>query len=429
MRVIDGHVHEYTACKCQIYAAPRTRPLISRRRPPVSCGPMAEPRADASAGTAPTGRSSTRCSRAGELPALAALIARGQPRRLPLLPALPLVGGLADVPDRPRPGRPRRLRHPRVPARRQPPAARVVRARSWRPPGPQRLTEAGRTTLLVNVPADLSRAGDQGRRHRRRRDPAGRDATAIRADAGPRLGWPINGGSWTTFRHRPLDLIDDVEARHPRAAPRRCGTLLDEAAVGRRLHGVRHRPTGSSTACSSTSTPGIPAFAEASTTPTSPSRVRGVYRLLDAELGTLLGRVDDDDLVLLMSDHGHQPVTQRSQHEPRARAPRPAADGARLGRWCRCWPGVGCARSPARSTTGSACTGRSRCRRRRSTGSTPAPTPASRPPARACRSPFAGREPEGIVAPEDYERVRDEVAQALQGVRRPVDRAASRWDG
>jgi predicted AlkP superfamily phosphohydrolase/phosphomutase len=38
--------------------------------------------------------------------------------------------------------------------------------------------------------------------------------------------------------------------------------------------------------------------------------VRDLYRLLDRELASLLERVDDDDLVILMSDHGHQPVTR-----------------------------------------------------------------------------------------------------------------------
>jgi predicted AlkP superfamily phosphohydrolase/phosphomutase len=55
--------------------------------------------------------------------------------------------------------------------------------------------------------------------------------------------------------------------------------------------------------------PGHPAHAEAAASPVA-ERVRDVYRLLDRELGTLLERVDGDDLVMLMSDHGHQPVTR-----------------------------------------------------------------------------------------------------------------------
>jgi predicted AlkP superfamily phosphohydrolase/phosphomutase len=55
--------------------------------------------------------------------------------------------------------------------------------------------------------------------------------------------------------------------------------------------------------------PGHPSYPEASTTPVA-ERVRGLYRLLDRELASLLEHVDDDDLVVLMSDHGHQPVTR-----------------------------------------------------------------------------------------------------------------------
>ena len=55
--------------------------------------------------------------------------------------------------------------------------------------------------------------------------------------------------------------------------------------------------------------PGHPDHATASRTPVA-ERVIDVYRLLDRELGTLLERTDADDLVLLMSDHGHQPVTR-----------------------------------------------------------------------------------------------------------------------
>jgi predicted AlkP superfamily phosphohydrolase/phosphomutase len=38
--------------------------------------------------------------------------------------------------------------------------------------------------------------------------------------------------------------------------------------------------------------------------------VRDVYRLLDRELASLVERTDEGDLVVLMSDHGHQPCTR-----------------------------------------------------------------------------------------------------------------------
>jgi predicted AlkP superfamily phosphohydrolase/phosphomutase len=55
--------------------------------------------------------------------------------------------------------------------------------------------------------------------------------------------------------------------------------------------------------------PRHPRYAEASVSPVA-ERVRDVYRLLDRELASLVERTDDDDLVLLMSDHGHQPCTR-----------------------------------------------------------------------------------------------------------------------
>ena len=55
--------------------------------------------------------------------------------------------------------------------------------------------------------------------------------------------------------------------------------------------------------------PGHPRHAEAAASPVA-DRVRGVYRMLDRELGTLIERTDDEDTVVLMSDHGHQPCTR-----------------------------------------------------------------------------------------------------------------------
>ena len=55
--------------------------------------------------------------------------------------------------------------------------------------------------------------------------------------------------------------------------------------------------------------PGHPRHEQAAASPVA-DRVRDVYRLLDRELATLVERTDDDDLVVLMSDHGHQPVTR-----------------------------------------------------------------------------------------------------------------------
>ncbi len=163
---------------------------------------------------------------AGELPVLQELIVRGQ--RGVSRSCLPshswaawptfLTGrdpgghGVFDILEY-RPGATRRL----------PVSYRSILAPTW----PERLTEAGRTTLLLNVPLTYPPpairgvvviAGGVV--------PPGRpSATRLTRDRA--LGWPINGGSWTTFRHRPAELVDDLESlTRKRAAAMR--SLLDE---------------------------------------------------------------------------------------------------------------------------------------------------------------------------------------------------------
>ena len=154
--------------------------------------------------------------------------------------------------------------------------------------------------------------------------------SATRPRPGPSLGWPINGGSWTTFRDRPLDLVDDVERT---SAARADG---DAPADRHRARGTSpasssSRPTGSSTACSSTSIPGHPRpRARRAASPVA-ERVRDVYRLLDRELGTLVERTDDDDTVVAHVRPRPPAVHPRAEHEPGARASRLPPPRPRLG--------------------------------------------------------------------------------------------------
>ena len=141
-------------------------------------------------------------------------------------------------------------------------------------------------------------------------------------------------------------------------------------------------------------------------------RVRGVYRLLDLELRTLEARTDDDDLVVLMSDHGHQPVTRALsmnkvlEHLGFLRFGR-GSGLVNLLAWGR-------VRSLARVVYD----------RLGLHGRVAVPTaPIDWAHTTAYTSVIstgegvslnlAGREPNGIVAGADYERVRDEVAAAL----------------
>jgi predicted AlkP superfamily phosphohydrolase/phosphomutase len=241
----------------------------------------------------------------GELPALASLIERGQKGvSRSCLPshswaAWPtfLTGrdpgghGVFDILEY-RPGASRRM----------PVSFRSILAPTW----PARLSEAGKSTLLINVPLTYPPPEIRGVVIAGGVLPV-RTAFSHPPEVGPALGWPINGGSWTTFRHKPVEFVEELEQlTRTRASAMR--TLLAEqpwdvaclifVAPDRAQHCLLEYVH-----------PGHPAFAEASKT-TAGERVRGLYRLLDDELGTLLERVDDDDLVILMSDHGHHPCTR-----------------------------------------------------------------------------------------------------------------------
>jgi predicted AlkP superfamily phosphohydrolase/phosphomutase len=344
---------------------------------------------------------------AGELPALGALVERG--RRGVSRSCLPthswaawptfLTGrdpgghGVFDVLEY-RPGATRRL----------PVSSRSILAPTW----PERLSAAGKTTLLVNVPLTYPPPPIRGVAIAGGVVPPG-SVYSHPPEAGPRLGWPINGGSWTTFRHRPLELVAELErlTRERAAAVR---TLLDEetwdvAAV------VFVSPDRAQHCLLEYVHPGHPAHPEASLSPVA-ERVRDLYRLLDRELATLVERTGGDDLVVLMSDHGHQPCTRAvSMNKVLERL-----GFLRFGRGSRAvnllaW---GRLRAVARVVYD----------RLRLHGRVPVPTaPIRWTETRGYTSVvstgegvsvnLAGREPYGVVSADDFERVREELAHAL----------------
>jgi predicted AlkP superfamily phosphohydrolase/phosphomutase len=242
---------------------------------------------------------------AGELPSLAGLVDRGQ--RGVSRSCLPshswaawptfLTGrdpgghGVFDILEY-RPGATRRL----------PVTSRSILAPTW----PERLTEAGKTTLLVNVPLTYPPPEIRGVAIAGGVVPPGATYSHP-ADAGARLGWPINGGSWTTFRNRPEELVAELESlsRRRAEAMRR---LLDEERWDVACL-VFVSPDRAQHCLLEYVHPGHPEYERASRDPVA-DRVRDLYRLLDRELGTLLERIDEDDTVVLMSDHGHQPCTR-----------------------------------------------------------------------------------------------------------------------
>jgi len=344
---------------------------------------------------------------AGALPALSSLLERG--RRGVSRSCLPshswaawptfLTGrdpgghGVFDILEY-RPGASRRL----------PVSSRSILAPTW----PDRFTSAGKTSLVVNVPLTFPAPEIQGVVIAGGPIPPG-TTYSHPADAGPRLDWPINGGSWTTFRHKPVELIEELEDITRRRAEA-MRTLLDEQPWDAACL-VFVSPDRAQHCLLEYVHPGHPAYAQASATPVA-GRVRDLYRLLDKELASLLERVDDDDLVILMSDHGHQPVTRSLsmnkilEHEGFLRF----GAGSRLVNLLS-WGRV---RAVARVLYD----------KLRLHGRVAVPTPPldwSRTKAytsvvstgEGVSVNLVGREPHGTVDPADYERVRDEVAAKL----------------
>jgi predicted AlkP superfamily phosphohydrolase/phosphomutase len=344
---------------------------------------------------------------AGELPALRGLLDRG--RRGVSRSCLPshswaawptfLTGrdpgghGVFDILEY-RPGATRRL----------PVSSASIRAATW----PERLSEAGKATLLVNVPLTYPPPQIRGVVIAGGVIPP-RPPYSHPPDAGPRLDWPINGGSWTTFRHRPSELVDELEElTRKRAAAMR--TLMDEEPWDVACL-VFVSPDRAQHCLLEYVHPGHPAYAQAAASPVA-ERVRGLYRLLDRELAAILERADEDDLVILMSDHGHQPCT-------RALSMNKVLE--RLGF-------LGFGRGSALINLLSWGRVRSVARvlydRLGLHGRVAVPTvPIDWAHTTAYTSVVStgegvsvnlvGREPHGTVAPGDYERVRDELARAL----------------
>ena len=167
--------------------------------------------------------------------------------------------------------------------------------------------------------------------------------------------------------------------------------------------------------------PGHPDHATASQTPVA-ERVIDVYRLLDRELGTLLERTDADDLVLLMSDHGHQPVTRALNMNRVLESMGAAAHGPRLGAGLAAGLGPDPLAGPRRlRPAGPARQGEGADHADR-LGPHHAPTRASPRPARASRSRWPGASRRAPSPAEDYERVRDRGRGRAARLRRPRHR-------
>jgi predicted AlkP superfamily phosphohydrolase/phosphomutase len=172
------------------------------------------------------------------------------------------------------------------------------------------LTRAGVETVMVNVPLTFPPPEIRGKliaggvlpKRRTFTYPESLEAELEAAGA----AWPINGTSWVTFRHRPEPLLDEAD-RFIRARQKACEHLLDttdwQAAclVFVETDRIQH-------CLSRYVSPDHPEYAELTKTPLA-EKVRDLYRLLDDCLGRLVTRTRSEDLILFMSDHGMQSCT------------------------------------------------------------------------------------------------------------------------
>jgi predicted AlkP superfamily phosphohydrolase/phosphomutase len=280
------------------------------------------------------------------------------------------------------------------------------------------LSEAGKTTLALNIPLTFPAPQINGKVIAGGVLPASRSHTypiELQQELDAKAPFPINGMSWTTFRNRPEAFLDEAAAITAQRQ-KSFEYLLDTtnwdfaALVYVSTDRVQH-------CLMQYISPEHPAYSELKDSPVA-KQTRALYQQLDEGLGELLKRTTTDDLVLFMSDHGHQPCTRACtmdrilQHLGYLEFGR-GSFAFNLIRW---GPGRNIAR---RLYDLLKLHGRI---------SIPA-SPIDWPQTRAYTSVVStgegvsvnlkGREPQGTVDRRDYERVRTDLAAALGGFRDP----------
>jgi predicted AlkP superfamily phosphohydrolase/phosphomutase len=274
------------------------------------------------------------------------------------------------------------------------------------------LTHAGVETVMVNVPLTFPPPAINGKLIAGgvlpKRRPFTHPESLAQELEDARAPFPINGMSWTTFRHRPERFLQEVH-EFVEKRQRSMEHLLDTTDWG--VACLVFVATDRVQHClASHLSPDHPEYARLSKEPLG-EKVRDVYRRLDEGLGRLVDRTRSDDLVLFMSDHGFQGCTgavnmdRLLEHFGFLEFSRSSAVLGPL-QW-------GPMRSLARRVYD----------RLGLHGKVRLPTAVDWAKTRAYTSVhstgegisvnLAGREPDGVVDPGDYERVRDDVAERV----------------
>jgi predicted AlkP superfamily phosphohydrolase/phosphomutase len=173
------------------------------------------------------------------------------------------------------------------------------------------LSAAGRTAIYADVPLMFPPPAVRGAvlaggvlpKGRTYAHPADLPETLEKAG----VPWVINGMSWTTFRNRPEPYLDEALAITGKRI-RATEWLMDHtewdlaASVWVSVDRTQH-------ALSNYVAPDHPDYAESSKTRLA-ARVRDVYKQLDDAIGSFVSRTREGDLILFISDHGFQSVTR-----------------------------------------------------------------------------------------------------------------------
>ncbi len=280
------------------------------------------------------------------------------------------------------------------------------------------LTAAGKTTLALNIPLTFPTPELKGKVVAGGVLPAARSYTyplELQRELDANAPFPVNGMSWTTFRNRPEAFLDETAAiteKRQKAFEYLLDTtewdfgVIVYVSTDRMQHCLMEYIH-----------PEHPAYPKMKDTAVA-KQTRAVYQQLDDGLARLLERTTNDDLVIFMSDHGHQACTRCCtmdrvlEHLGYARF----SKGSFVTNLIRWGPGRRIARrlydilklhgrialpaSPLDWTASRAYTSVT------STGE-------------GVSLNMKGREPQGVVDPKDYESLREELFQALSEFRDP----------
>jgi predicted AlkP superfamily phosphohydrolase/phosphomutase len=173
------------------------------------------------------------------------------------------------------------------------------------------LSAAGRTGVYADVPLMFPPPAIDGRVVAGGVLPKGRQFTHP-ADLEQELAkagvpWPINGMSWTTYRNRPEPYL--AEALHITGKRIRAAEWLMDNTDWDLFASVWVSVDRTQHCLSSHVGPDHPDYARLSRTPLA-AKVRDIYKQLDDAIGSFVSRTRQDDIVLFMSDHGFQSCTR-----------------------------------------------------------------------------------------------------------------------